>query len=202
LTGGAGAQRVVLRALAPNEQILPTKVSGPGGRATLSAVLADGMRAVSLKSNEIAGVAGFVLPGDRVDVMLTRTVAGGETSVTQVLADNVPVLAVDQSNDEDTNKPAIAKAVTVQVTPEEAQVIALGQSVGTVSLALRSVADGGLPMRRATTLSDLGFNRPAAAPATAAPAAARVPPPPPPPPPNNVHVTRGTEVTGYRVSMR
>src|SRR5689334_18986411 len=75
VTGGAGQQRLALRSMVANEPILPGNISGPGGKLNLSGSVAAGMRAVSLRSNDVAGVGGFVLPGDRVDILLTR--AGG-----------------------------------------------------------------------------------------------------------------------------
>jgi pilus assembly protein CpaB len=202
---GDGVERVALRAIALNEPILPAGVSGPGGRAIMSSSVADGMRAVSLRSNDVAGVAGFVLPGDHVDVLLTRDSDKGDGSVvTQLLADNILVLGVDQTNDGETDKPKVAKAVTVQVTPDQAQAIALAQRLGSVSLALRSVVDSGAPMKKATTVADLAYGaRPAARPAQinrvrtsapAKPAAASLT--------QTVHVTRGVNTAGYEVAAR
>ena len=126
-----------------NEPLLVGNVSGPGGKLNLSSTVAPGMRAVSLRSNDVAGVGGFVLPGDRVDILLTRATGSGEhtDTVTQILAENVRVLGVDQSDNDQADKPVVAKAITVEVTPEQAQSISLGQTVGTVSLTLRHVAD-------------------------------------------------------------
>jgi pilus assembly protein CpaB len=153
LTGAAENKRVAIRPLAANEPILADKISGPGGRTILSTTLTEGMRAVSLRSNDIAGVAGFVLPGDRVDILLTRQV--GEQQLTQVLAENVRVLGVDQNIDQGANQPQVARAVTVEVTPDQAQSISLAQAVGNVSLSLRHVSDQ-LPLtKRATTVADL-----------------------------------------------
>jgi pilus assembly protein CpaB len=190
LTGAAADKRVALRAIAPNEPILPEKISGPGGRLVLSASLTPGMRAVSLRSNDVAGVAGFVLPGDRVDILLTR--AAGASQVTQVLAENVRVLGVDQLDDEAANKPQVARAVTVEVKPDQAQAISLAQAVGQVSLTLRHVSDE-LPLtKRATTVADLnvGTGRPVVARAIVRRAAR---------PSDSVSVVRGLETVGYRV---
>lgn len=191
LTGAAANKRIALRAMTPNEPVLATRVSGPGGRVTLSTAVTDGMRAVSLRSNDIAGVAGFVLPGDRVDILLTRTADGG--TVTQALAENVKVLGIDQSDNDEATNPAVARAVTVEVTPAQAQTISLAQAVGTVSLTLRHVADE-LPLaRKVTTVSDLGFfGRPAVTRAVAVRA-------PAPPPGHEIRVTRGVETAGYRI---
>lgn len=194
LTGSSADKRVTMRAIAANEPILADKISGPGGRLVLSASLTEGMRAVSLRSNDVAGVAGFVLPGDRVDILLTRQVNGN--TITQVLAENVRVLGVDQTDDDSTNKPQVARAVTVEVTPNQAQSISLAQAVGQVSFALRHVADQ-LPLsKRATTVADLGFGG-------GAPAVTRVvthrAAAPRGPTMNEVRVVRGLDVTGYRI---
>jgi pilus assembly protein CpaB len=199
LTGTQGQERVALHTLIPNEPILPTKVTGPGGRAILSATVAEGMRAVSLRSNEVAGVSGFVLPGDHVDILLTRTNEGN--TVTQTLANNVLVLGIDQNPSDESSAPQVARAVTVQVTPAQAHMITLAQSVGQVTLALRSISDQGLPMKKATTVAELGYfpkpRRPAPAlpPAQLAAKASA-----PTPVGDQVRVTRGTEVTGYTLS--
>ncbi len=72
--GAPQGKRLALRSLALNEPVLATKISVPGGKLNLSGVLAEGMRAVTIRTNDVAGVGGFVLPGDRVDILLTRTV--------------------------------------------------------------------------------------------------------------------------------
>jgi len=124
LVGDKEGSRLVLRSLAANEPILTAKISGAGGKLNLSEVVDNGMRAVSLRSNDVAGVAGFVLPGDRVDVLLTRNLGDEKTTaLTQVLAENVLVLGVDQSDNDEADKPVVAKAVTVEVTPDQAQTI-------------------------------------------------------------------------------
>jgi pilus assembly protein CpaB len=110
----------------------------------------------------VAGVAGFVLPGDRVDVLLTREAGGGDGRAnyqTQVVADNLKVLGVDQIDDETATKPVVVKAITLEVTPEQAQTISLAQAVGTVSLSLRQVSDQALVGKRLTTIADLGGYR-------------------------------------------
>lgn len=198
-----GVDRVALRAIGLNEPVLLAGVSGPGGRAILSSTVVDGMRAVSLRSDDVAGVAGFVLPGDHVDVLLTRDTGKGDGSVvTQLLADNILVLGVDQTNDDGTDKPQVAKAVTVQVTPDQAQAIALAQQLGSVSFALRGVMDSGAPMKKVTTVADLavGGARPAAhivRVRTSAPGR-----PAAPSSSQTVNVTRGVVTAGYEVAAR
>ena len=158
LTGAAGQQRLALRNMVANEPVLPANVSGPGGKLNLSGSVSPGMRAVSLRSNDVAGVGGFVLPGDRVDILLTRSTGGGEKSdtLTQILAENVRVLGVDQSDNDEADKPVVAKAVTVEVTPEQATSISLGQQVGSVSLTLRRVADDAPLVSKVMSVADLG----------------------------------------------
>jgi pilus assembly protein CpaB len=99
-------RRVVLSPIEESEPVLSWKVTGPGERATLSAVVEDGMRAMSVRINDVLGVAGFVLPGDRVDIMLTRD------NYTDILLQNVKILAIDQTADERHDKPTTGKTAT------------------------------------------------------------------------------------------
>ena len=139
-------RRVALGPIASNEPVLATRISGPGGRATLSGVIRAGMRATTIRVNDVFGVAGFVLPGDFVDVLVTRDENAGrggndQTKRTDVLLRSVRVLAVDQLANENKNDPVVAKAATIEVTPEQAQKLALAAEVGTLSLALRGTVD-------------------------------------------------------------
>ena len=103
------------------------------------------MKAVTIRVNDVEGVGGFVLPGDRVDVVLTRQVDKG-SATTDVVLQNTRVLAIDQIADERADKPAVAKAVTLEVDTVDAQKICAGASVGTLSLMLRKA--GETPKRR------------------------------------------------------
>jgi len=149
----SSGKRVVLTAIEANEPILASKITGPGQRATLSAVLQDGMKAVTVRVNDVEGVAGFVLPGDRVDVMLTRQQE--KNSSTDVVLQNVRVLAVDQVADERADKPSLAKAITLEVEVAWAQKLALAATVGTLALALRKAGEATEQNTRRITLSDL-----------------------------------------------
>lgn len=203
--------RRALRPLSPNEPILSNRVSSSTTRLNLSAALGDGMRAVSVRVNDVAGVGGFVLPGDRVDVLLTRAAEGDKPAITQVLAENVMVLGVDQSDDDEADKPVVARAVTLEVSPDQAQTISLGGVVGTVSLALRKIEDGALQSPAMITTADLGLPgrravfTPVAATYASAPRArpARSPSPSAPrgPAPVEIKVTRGTETSAYSVGF-
>lgn len=152
----SGQPRVVLTAIETNEPVLASKVTGPGQRATLSAVLDEGMKAVTIRVTDVAGVAGFVLPGDRVDVALTRQLDKGEATA-DVILQNVRVLAIDQKADERADKPAVAKAVTLEVETDQAQKIALASSIGTLSLLLRRAGEATTESTQRVTLTDL-FN--------------------------------------------
>ena len=194
----AGGVRRALRPIVANEPILPDRITGAGGRANLSATMTPGMRAVSFRSNDVSGVAGFVLPGDRVDVLLTRSVpnpGGEEVTVTQVLANNIKVLGVDQDVNENLEKPTVARTITLEVTPAQAQSLSLAQSLGTVALALRHISDelpGGRLITTPATRGGYRWPSPAApvpAPTTVGRGG------------RTVKVTRGTETSTYSVGM-
>lgn len=147
-------RRVVLTAIEPNEPILGSKITGAGQRATLSAVIRDGLRAVTVRVNDVEGVGGFVLPGDRVDVMLTRQL-DKNNATTDVVLQNTRVLAIDQLADERSDKPAVVKAVTLEVDTTGAQKISLAASIGTLSLMLRKAGEADSGYTRRVTISDL-----------------------------------------------
>src|SRR5262245_33800464 len=146
-----GERRVVLSAIEPNEPILKWKITGPGQRAALSSLIDGGLKAVTIRVNDVFGVAGFVLPGDRVDVLLTRAEANAsdKRQFTDVLLQHVRVLAVDQLADDRSEKAAVVKAVTLEVDTTDAQKLALAGTVGSLSLALRPAgATGQVPTQR------------------------------------------------------
>ncbi|MER9840740.1 MULTISPECIES: Flp pilus assembly protein CpaB [Mesorhizobium] len=154
---GEGA-RQALQTIGVNEPILATKITGPGQRATLSAVIGEGMKAVSIRVNDVLGVAGFVFPGDRVDVLLTRTVRdtdGGDKSFVDVLLQSMKVLAVDQVADESKDSPTVVKAVTLEASTKDAQKLTLAAGAGQLSLALRQAAASKGETTERVTLSDL-----------------------------------------------
>jgi pilus assembly protein CpaB len=153
----AGGRRVVLAAIEPNEPVLALKITGPGQRATLSALVKPGMKAVTIRVNDVEGVGGFVLPGDHVDVVLTRQLDKG-SATTEVVLQNTRVLAVDQSADERTAKAAVAKSVTLEVDTVDAQKVWLASSVGSLSLLLRKAGEVAQAKTRKITLQDLGTN--------------------------------------------
>ncbi len=155
----SGGRRVVLAALEANEPVLALKITGAGQRATLSALVKPGMKAVTIRVNDVEGVGGFVLPGDHVDVVLTRQIDKG-SATTEVVLQNTRVLAVDQTADERTFKAAVAKSVTLEVGTVEAQKVWLASSVGSLSLLLRKAGETAQTKTRKITLNDLGGNEP------------------------------------------
>ena len=149
-----GAFAKMLAAIEVNEPILSVKITGPGQRATLSALLHDGMKAVTIRVNDVDGVGGFVLPGDHVDVALTRQVDKDNAS-TQVVLQDVRVLAIDQSADQRTANPAVAKSATLEVDTVGAQKLGLAGSIGTLSLLLRKAGETSSEKPLRVTLKDL-----------------------------------------------
>jgi pilus assembly protein CpaB len=150
----SGGKRIVLASIEKNEPILRTKVTGPGQKATLSAVIQDGMRAVTVRVNDVDGVGGFVLPNDRVDVLLTRQEERKNGS-NDVVIQNARVLAVDQLADDAADRPTVVKAVTLEVDTISAQKIALSASLGSLSLMLRRAGEQVQDATRRVTASDL-----------------------------------------------
>jgi pilus assembly protein CpaB len=197
-----GGRRIVLSPLKRGEPVLHSKVTGPGQRASLATQLEEGKRAVTVQVDDVRGVAGFVLPGDFVDIiMIADDVSSRRQSYSDILLEHVKVLAIDQIASEGDGKPTVARAVTLEVTKEQAQKILLATNVGKLSLALgRPIESSGEPNRRVSE-RDIGRIipepvRPAPPPPPPAPVAA-----PPPPPSNKVNVTivRNGEAKEYSV---
>ena len=139
-----GGAPVALVPIAAHEAILPAKLSGPGARPSVAAEVADGMRAYTIKVSDVSGVGGHALPGDRVDVVLMRdlTPTGqNRTYVSDVILQDVRVLAVDLNADLTSDKPAEPKNATLEVSVEDAQKLAIASTLGTLSLALRRTGE-------------------------------------------------------------
>ncbi len=147
-------KRVVLTAIEANEPVLAMKITGPGQRATLSSLVEPGMKAVTIRVNDVDGVGGFALPGDHVDVMLTRQ-TDKENASTQVLLQDVRVLAIDQVADERLANPSVPKSVTLEVDTNAAQKLSLSASVGSLSLVLRKAGETTAMKSARVTLKDL-----------------------------------------------
>jgi pilus assembly protein CpaB len=151
-------RRMTLASIARNEPILHGKITAPGQRATLSTILDPGKRAVTVRVDDVRGVAGFIQPGDRVDVVLIRTEAESKIGLgySDVILQSVKVLAIDQIIGERTEQATIAKAVTLEVAAEEAQKILLATNIGRLSLILRQPDEANVDASRRVTEKDLG----------------------------------------------
>jgi pilus assembly protein CpaB len=132
--------RVVKTTLLRGEPILETRLAPIGTKGGLSAVIPEGKRAITVKVNEVIGVAGFALPGNFVDVMVN---AQDETknSVSKIVLDRILVLAIAQEAGRDDTKPKVVSAVTLEVTPGQAEILDLARSIGNLSLVLRNQVD-------------------------------------------------------------
>lgn len=211
-----GQKRVVLTDIEPNEPILDPKISAPGRDASIAALLPAGMRATSVRINDVSGVAGFIQPNDSVDVLITRSVAGRDDQATDVLMQNVRVLAIGQNAKGADGKPIDGRTATLLVDQLGAQKLALAQQVGTLSLVLRKPGDQTNPVVETVSMNDLrdslygGVNYPAQASAgafAAVPAkpvahVARAAPKkaaPPRPKGNDIQIIRGTKGDSYTV---
>lgn len=151
------AGTVVRAAVTAGQPLTMGALVQPSDRGFLAAALGPGMRAVTVSVSAQSGVAGFVFPGDRIDLMLTQTVEGGgdgpALKAAETIIRNVRVLATDQrtvSEDEEGKRAVTTfSTVTLEVTPKIAEKIAVAQSIGQLSLALRSIADNTAELERA-----------------------------------------------------
>jgi pilus assembly protein CpaB len=149
-------RRIALSPFVRDEPIISSKVSAPDQRASLSAVIEKGKRAVTVAVDDVRGVAGFIFPGDFVDVALTRTDnSNGPQNFSEVILQHVKVLAIDQMAGQRQEHPTVAKAVTVEVDPEQALRILLATNVGKLSLILRQPAEVALAPDMKVTDRDL-----------------------------------------------
>jgi pilus assembly protein CpaB len=222
-----GKKRIVLRPILLNQPLLATDLSGEGQNASIAALLPDGMRAATVSINDVSGVAGFVKPNDTVDVLITRQPIGDDGAaqgrqVTDVLLQNIRVIAMDQAANSD-GKPNVSRTATLELTPIDAQKIALGQQLGQLSLVLRKPGEEqNIPNVETVSLDDLRYSyygsQPPAAGVKPNPASFSPPPaqrraqiaritrPRAPvrpavvrPATNTVAVTRGTQTSSYEV---
>ena len=132
--------RGVIVPMIPNEPVLQSKLAPTEAGAGLTSAIPEGMRAVAVKVNDVIGVAGFVLPGTRVDVILTGE--DNKIEVSKIILENIQVLAADQNLEQDASgKPREVQVITLLVTPEESQKVALASVEGRIQLALRNPLD-------------------------------------------------------------
>lgn len=166
--------RVLKTNLVRGEPIVEAKLAPVGAKGGLSAVIKEGKRAVTVKVNEVVGVAGFALPGNYVDVMVNLA-DGRSEQVSKIVLERILVLAVAQEANQDQTKPKVVSAVTLEVTPEEAEKLDLVRNVGNLSLVLRNQMDSHPVVTGGASRNDvLRISAPAPAPAKVAPAPAPV----------------------------
>ncbi len=202
--------RAVLLPLSANELILESKLAPKQGGEGLTAIIEPGKRAVTVQVNETIGVAGFVQPGTKVDVVFTRSLPNGDSAATTILQ-NVTVLAFGRNMQRPSQKPGDPPAapvsgplatVTLLVTPEEAARVALATQRGKIQLALRNPLDNETTEAQAVYAEDLGIAEPERGPRGPVAAPPPVEAPKPPPKPKDpkegkvvVKVFRGTKLT-------
>ena len=201
--------RPVISSVLLDEPILEGRLATKGSGMGLAPTIPVGMRAVSVRVNDVAGVAGFVLPGMRVDVLVTGHPPNQDSTITNTVLQNIMVLSAGQTMQADARGQAIqAPTVTLLATPEQAEILTLSNNEGHIQLVLRNSSDQTIEHTPGRYITELyGLGRAANKPATAlivptvrpkpveAPVVAVVappPPPPPPPPPDQVVVIRGT----------
>jgi pilus assembly protein CpaB len=134
--------RAVITDVAENEPILESKLAPVESGAGLPATIPEGMRAVSVAVNDVVGVAGFVIPGTMVDVLVTGTTMTSEGNVTRTILENVRVLAAGQKIEQDRDgKPQTVPVITLLVAPEDAAKLTMAATEGKIQLALRNTVD-------------------------------------------------------------
>ncbi|ALP66343.1 MULTISPECIES: Flp pilus assembly protein CpaB [Paraburkholderia] len=140
--------RVLKTSLARGEPVLEAKLSPVGTVGGLSAVINEGKRAITVRVNDVIGVAGFALPGNYVDILVNTekdnkdgTATGRDQNISKIVLEKILVLAVAQEAGRDETKPKVVDAVTLEVTPEQAEKIDLARSIGSLSLVLRNQVD-------------------------------------------------------------
>jgi len=141
------AGRVLKSSVLGGEPVSEAKLAPAGTLGGLSALISEGKRAITVRVNDVIGVAGFALPGNYVDIIVSteKDPAPGsnarEQSISKIVLERILVLAVAQEVNRDETKPRVVNAVTLEVTPEQAEKLDLARSVGTLSLALRNQVD-------------------------------------------------------------
>jgi pilus assembly protein CpaB len=137
--------RVLKTSLLRGEPVMEAKLAPVGTKGGLSAVITEGKRAITVRVNDVIGVAGFALPGNYVDIIVSTQKEGAPNdrgqNISKIVLERILVLAVAQEVSRDDTKPRVVNAVTLEVTPEQAERLDLARSVGTLSLALRNQID-------------------------------------------------------------
>jgi pilus assembly protein CpaB len=157
-----GGAPVALMTMSAHEAVLPDKLSGAGARPTLAAMIDEGMRAYTIGVTDVAGGGGHILPGDHVDVVLTRNVGVNYQTgqkgalVSDMVIQNVKVLGMDLNADPNSTKAAVAHTATLEVSAQDSERLALAAQAGSLSLALRRAGQAEMQPVRAVGQNDLG----------------------------------------------
>lgn len=152
--------RVVKTSLLRGEPVLESKLAPLGATGGLSAVIKEGNRAMTVRVNDVVGVAGFALPGNYVDIVVNTEdesvkAENVNKSISKIVLEHILVLAVAQEQNRDETKPRVVNAVTLEVTPEQAEKLDLARSVGSLSLVLRNQIDTSVVTTTGSTKRDL-----------------------------------------------
>lgn len=131
--------RSITRLVEPGEAVLTTKVTGFGQDASIASSLSPGMRAFTIRVDVASGVSGFLQPGDSVDILWSGRDGGG--TITRLILENIKLIAIDQTTGGDTNRPIVARTVTVEVAPITVASLTQAQATGKLSLSLRGAED-------------------------------------------------------------
>ena len=194
------ANRGIIQPVAENEPLTESKLAPIGAGGGLSPTIPAGMRAISVKVDEVVGVAGFVVPGSRVDVLVTVGENGSRNGITRAVVSNVQVLTAgtrfDQEKARAEGKPIPTTVVTLLATPNDAERITLAGAEGKIMLTLRNPLDTDPTQTVGVRLANL-TGAPAAAPVEKVVKGKRVvvvpPPPPPPETPSTVEAIRAAK---------
>lgn len=157
--------RSVIYPISEHQPILDRDVAQPGSGIGLTVKIPEGMRAVSVRSNDVVGVAGFLYPGSHVDVLVTSKVDNQPAPLTQTVLSNVEVLTAGQRTEPDpTGKPETVNVVTLLLKPEDGEKLVLASSQGQIQFVLRNGADQNSPDTKPVDMTDLmvGAKKPVA----------------------------------------
>ena len=146
--------RVIKVPFVKGEPILESKLAPSGSSGGLSSVITEGKRAITVKVNEVIGVAGFALPGNLVDILVSAR-DEKRTHFSKLVLEQILVLAVAQDVGRDDTKPKVVTAVTLEVTPEQAETLDLARGIGTLSLVLRNQVDKDYVETKGRRINDL-----------------------------------------------
>lgn len=199
-------ERPVVSSILAGEPVREGRLAARGSGLGIAPIIPPGMRAVAVRVNEVVGVAGFVLPGMRVDVLVTGRPAGQETTVTKTILQDIQVLSAGQTIEPDARGQAInAPVVTLLVTPAQAEILTLATE-GRIQLVLRNSGDRGVEKTPGHVLAEL-YRTASTKPARRAPEPRPRPvsAPPPPPPPSvteEIVIIRGNQKTVEQVAIK